>query len=78
MRGGFWGYSFLCLYGFSVLVEVGKGLDDAGGAGLKKVAIFTTNVDAENQCLIKHKTVYEARSPALAKLLLSPVLLFGV
>ena len=25
--------------------------------GLAKVAIFTTNVDAENQCLINHKTV---------------------
>ena len=24
---------------------------------LAKVAIFTTNVDAENQCLINHKTV---------------------
>jgi hypothetical protein len=28
--------------------------------GLAKVAIFTTNVDAENQCLINHKTVYGA------------------
>jgi len=27
---------------------------------LAKVAIFTTNVDAENQCLINHKTVYGA------------------
>ena len=25
--------------------------------GLAKVAIFTTNVDAENQCLINHKCV---------------------
>ena len=25
--------------------------------GLAKVAIFTTNVDAENECLINHKTV---------------------
>ena len=29
-------------------------------SGLAKVAIFTTNVDAENQCLIKHKCVYGA------------------
>jgi hypothetical protein len=26
-------------------------------SGLAKVAIFTTNVDAENQCLINHKCV---------------------
>jgi hypothetical protein len=26
-------------------------------SGLAKVAIFTTNVDAENQTLINHKTV---------------------
>ena len=26
-------------------------------SGLAKVAIFITNVDAENQCLINHKTV---------------------
>jgi hypothetical protein len=32
---------------------------------LAKVAIFNTNVDAENQCLINHKTVFETRNPAL-------------
>ena len=29
-------------------------------SGLAKVAIFTTNVDAENQCLINRKCVCEA------------------
>ena len=28
----------------------------------KKLAIFTTNIDAENQCLINHKTVCGALS----------------
>jgi NADPH-dependent 7-cyano-7-deazaguanine reductase QueF-like protein len=30
------------------------------GSGLAKVAIFTTNVDAENQTLINHKCFYGA------------------
>lgn len=30
--------------------------------GLAKVAIFTTNVDAENKCLINHKCLCEARN----------------
>jgi len=29
-------------------------------SGLAKVAIFTTNVDAENQTLMNHKTVFGA------------------
>jgi hypothetical protein len=33
-------------------------------SGMAKVAIFTTNVDAENQTLINHKTVFGTRTPA--------------
>jgi hypothetical protein len=33
-------------------------------SGLAKVAIFTTNVDAENQTLINHKTVFGTPNPA--------------
>jgi hypothetical protein len=32
-------------------------LDSLTVSGLAKVAIFTTNVDAENQCLFNHKCV---------------------
>src|SRR5690554_1603349 len=32
--------------------------------GLAEVAIFITNVDAENKCLINHKTVFGTRNPA--------------
>ncbi len=39
--------------------------------GLAKVAIFTTNVDAENQTLINHKCVCEARNPRYRKPLVS-------
>jgi hypothetical protein len=31
---------------------------------LANVAIFTKNVDAENKCLIKYKTVFGTRNPA--------------
>ncbi|MFN5492636.1 MAG: hypothetical protein ACK5AQ_00060 [Bacteroidota bacterium] len=36
-------------------------------SGLAKVAIFTTNVDAENQTLINHKCVYGALTATFAK-----------
>jgi len=32
---------------------------------LAKVAIFTTNVDAENQCLFNHKTVIRSTEPPI-------------
>ncbi len=35
--------------------------------GLAKVVIFSTNVDAENQTLINHKCVCEARNPRYRK-----------
>jgi len=33
-------------------------------SGLAKVVNFTTNVDAENQTLINHKTAFGTRNPA--------------
>jgi hypothetical protein len=39
-------------------------LDSLPFCGLAKVAIFTTNVDAENQILINHKCVFGRRNPA--------------
>ena len=32
-------------------------------SSLAKAAIFTTNIDAENQTLINHKTVFGTRKP---------------
>jgi len=48
-------YDFL--YRFCSVILSGRVNMTPTFCGLAKVAIFTTNVDAENQCLINHKTV---------------------
>jgi hypothetical protein len=47
-------------------------------SGLAKVAIFTTNVDAENQILINHKCVCGALNRHFCQTSVMPSLFFSV
>ena len=51
-------FNGICKFFEGFLAQKEKGfLDSLTFSGLAKVAIFTTNVDAENQTLINHKCV---------------------